>query len=87
MAMECIIELFSHITIYPEIFMLLKFIKENCQRLMAITRNINLMLPLFSICLKTFDYTYLGSGAGRSSLGSETDQCLSKLPYSEKKHT
>ena len=28
---------------------------------------------------------YLGSGAGRSSFGSETDQCLSKLPQSEKK--
>ena len=88
MAVEHIVELVSHKTIYPEIFMQLKFIKENCQRLMAVTTALEEKhQPLAPTVFNLVEdlRLYLGSGAGRSSFVSETDQCLSKLPQSEKK--
>ena len=54
MAVERIVELVSHKTIYHAVEV---FIKKNCQQLLLPwKRKIKLLLPLFSICMKTFDY-------------------------------
>ena len=87
MVVECIIELVSHKTIYPEITLQLYSIKENCQRLMTVlTAFGEKETPL---ACKAFNYLeelkmYLRAGCDKTSFGTETDRLLSKLASSKR---
>jgi len=90
MAVERTVELLMHKTIYPEIFMQLQFIKENCHRLISAltsleTKEIPLACTVYNL-LEDLRF-YLRAGATKTTFGTETDQCLSKLSDAEKKKT
>ena len=51
MAVERIIELVTHKELYPEICLQLYFVKENCQRIMAVLTSLESeQVPLASTC-------------------------------------
>ena len=88
MAVEHIIELVSHKTIYPEITLQLHFIKENYQRLMTVlTANEE---KETSLACKAFNYledlkTYLRAVCEKTTFETKTDRLLSKLPEPDRK--
>ena len=88
MAVQRIIELLGHKTIYPEIVLQLYFIKENCQHLTTVLTALKgNNTPL---ACKAFNYLedlkmYLRSGIQKTTFGTETDQLLSKLTQQERK--
>ena len=88
MAVQRIVELVTHKTLYPEISLHFYFLKENCQRLMcALTSLEERESPL---ACKVFNLledlkAYLKSGKEKIAFGMETDRLLSKLAESEKK--
>lgn len=90
MAVQRIIELLGHKTIYPEIILQLYFIKENCQRLITILTALEVKTT--PLACKAFNYMedlrmYLKAGIHKTTFGTETDRLLSKLPESQnKKH-
>ena len=85
MAVQHIIELLGHKTIYPE---QLYFIKENCQRLMMVLTALEgKTTPL---AFTAFNYMedirmYLKAGIQKTTFVTETDRLLSKLPESQRK--
>ena len=85
MAVQRIIELLGHKTIYPEIVLQLYFIKENCQHLMTVLTALEgNNTPL--ACNYPEDLRmYLRSGIQKTTFGTETDRLLSKLPQQERK--
>ena len=87
MAVERIIELVTHKTIYPEISLQLYFIKENCQRLMMVLTSLEAKGPLACTVYNTLEdlRSYLRAGTIKTSFGEETDRLLEKLPMEKKR--
>ena len=88
MAVEHIIELVSHKTIYPEITLQLYFIRENCQWLMTVLTALE-EKEIPQAC-KAFNYLedlmmYLRAGCEKTSFGTETDRLLFSLPEPDRK--
>ena len=87
MAVERIIELVTHKTIYPEISLQLYFVKENCQRLMMVLTSLEAKGPLACTVYNTLEdlRSYLRAGTIKTSFGEETDRLLDKLPMEKKR--
>ena len=74
MAVERIIELVTHKTIYPEISLQLYFVKENCQRLMMVLTSLEAKgSPLACTVYNTLEglRSYLRAGTINTSFGEE----------------
>ena len=87
MAVERIIELVTHKTIYRELCLQLYFIKENCQRLMTVLTSLEVKgSPLACTVYNLLEdlRLYMRAGVTKTSFGSETDRLLDKLPNDEK---
>ena len=87
-AVERIIEMVTHKTIYPEIRLQLYFIKENCQRLMAVLTSLEAKeLPLACTVYNTLEDfgLYLRAGTTRTSFGEETNHLLQNLPLEQRR--
>ena len=88
MAVERIIELVNHKTLYPQICMQLHFIKENCQRLMDVITSLEeRKRPLACLVYNLLEdlRSYLCAGSTKENFGTNTDLCLSKFSQPEKK--
>ena len=88
MAVERIIELVTHRTLYPEIQTQLHFIKENCYRLMNCLTSLEASnTPLACSVFNTLEdlRSYLLAGVSKTRFGEETDRYLSRLGQSEKR--
>ena len=88
MAVERIIELVTHRTLYPEIQIQLHFIKENCYRLMYCLTSLEASnTPLGCSVFNTLEdlRSYLLAGVSKTQFGEETDRYLSRLGQSEKR--
>ena len=88
MAVERIIELVTHRTLYPEIQTQLHFIKENCYRLMNRLTSLEASnTPLACSVFNTLEdlRSYLLAGVSKTRFGEETDRYLSRLGQSEKR--
>jgi hypothetical protein len=82
MAVERIIELVTHKTIYPEILLQVHFVAENCPRLISTLTSLEATSdPLAVTCYNHMEdlRAYLQDGASKDSFGTETDKLLSKL--------
>ena len=78
----------THKTIYPEIRLQLYFIKENCQRLMAVLTSLEAKdVPLACTVYNTLEdlRSYLRSGTTKTSFGEETDRLLQNLPLEQRR--
>ena len=87
-AVERIIELVTHRTLYPEIQTQLHFIKENCYRLMYCLTSLEASnTPLACSVFNTLEdlRSYLLAGVSKTWFGEETDRYLSRLGQSEKR--
>ena len=87
MAVERIIELVTHKTIYPEISLQLYFVKENCQRLMMVLTSLEVKgSPLACTVYNTLEdlWSYLRAGTIKASF-EETDCLLDKLPIEKRR--
>ena len=87
MAVETILELTNHKTIYPEILLQVNFIAENCQRL--ITSLTALEATHDPLAVNVYNIVedlrqYLVSGTTKISFGIETDRLTSKLKGADK---
>ena len=88
MAVERVIELVMHKTIYPEISLHLYFITENCQRLVMVLTSLEVKgCPLVCTVYNTLEdlRSYLKMGTIKTSFGEETDRLLDKLPIEKKR--
>ena len=88
MAVEKIIELVTHKTIYPEITLQLYFIKENCHRLMVVlTAMEGKGSPLACTVYNMLEdlRSYLRAGISKTTFGEQTDRLLSQLSVEEKR--
>ena len=87
-AVERIIKMVTHKTIYPEIRLQLYFIKENCQRLMAVLTSLEAKdVPLACTVYNTLEdlRSYLRSGTTKTSFGEEIDRLLQNLPLEQRR--
>ena len=88
MAVERIIELVTHKEIYPEISLQLYFVKENCQRLMAVLTSLEANeTPLACTVYNLLEdlRSYLRAGASKDRFGPETDRLLDKFAADQKR--
>ena len=75
MAVEQIIEMVTHKTIYPEIRLQLYFIKEYCQRLMPVLTSLQANLPLACTVYNTPEGLRLYLCAGTMKTSFREDNC------------
>ena len=90
MAVDCVIELLTHRTIYPEISLQLYFLKENCQSLMNVLISLEAQdTPLACSVFNTLEdlRLYLLAGTTKEHFGIETDGRLANLGQMEKKRS
>ena len=88
MAVECVIQLVTHRTIYSEISLQLYFLKENCQRLMNVLTSLEAHdTPLAYSVFNTLEdlRLYLLAGTTKELFGGETYKRLANLGQTEKK--
>ena len=88
MAIECIIELFTQKELYPEIYLQLYFIWENCQCIMSTLTSLDMKkVPLACSVLNLIEdlRAYLEAGSTKASFGRETDVLYAKLPTEQKR--
>ena len=88
MAVQHIIELLSHKTLYPEITLQLYFLSENCLRLMIVLTALEENTA--PLTCKVFNYLedlrlYLQTGSQKTSFGVETDRLLLKMSDTERR--
>ena len=87
-AVQNIIEIVTHKTIYPEVCLQLYFVKENCQRLMLVLTSLESQsTPLACLVYNRLEdlRSYLKAGISKTSFGEETDRLLAKFSADEKK--
>ena len=87
MAVECIIELLAHKTIFQEISLQLYFLKENCVRLMTVLTTLEIKkAPLACIVYNLLEdlRLYLITSCTKTTFGTETDRLLAKLSEPER---
>ena len=85
-AVERIIELVTHRTLYPEIQTQLHFIKENCYRLMYCLTSLEASnTPLACSVFNTLEdlRSYLLVGVSKTRFGEETDRYLQRSNLSD----
>ena len=88
MAVDRVIELVTHRTIYPEISLQLYFLKENCQRLMNVVTPLEAQdTPLACSVFNTLEdlRLYLLAGTTKEHFGIEMDGRLANLGQTGKK--
>ena len=88
MAVERILQLVKHKTIFPEICLHLHVLKENCHRLMMVLTSLEAKeTPLACTVFNLLEdlRAYLRAGCTKTTFGVETDRLLLKLSASERR--
>ena len=88
MAVERILELVTHKTIFPEICLQLYFLKENCHRLMTGLTSLEAKeTPLACTIYNLLEdlRSYLRASCTMTTFGTETDRLLAKLSEPERR--
>lgn len=83
-AVENILELTGHKTIYPEMLLQVNFIAEIYQRLVSTMTSLEATHGSLAVVMYNIMCMYFESGATKNTFGSATDKLLEKVKGAEK---